>query len=62
MLLAANLNRDDTSFKVLAPGRTGKTKKGYPWTYVCDGRSWGARLSPLCSTLRRDLCVPIWWC
>lgn len=39
VLSAGNVNGDDTPFKVLAPG-TGKTKKGYLWTYVRDGRPW----------------------
>lgn len=45
VLAASNINGDDTPFKVLAPG-TGKTKKGYLWTYVRDGRTWGARDPP----------------
>lgn len=38
-VLAGKINADDTPVKVLAPG-TGKTKKGYLWTYVRDGRPW----------------------
>ena len=38
-VLAGKINADDTPIKVLAPG-TGKTKKGYLWTYVRDGRPW----------------------
>ncbi len=45
VLSAPNLNGDDTPIKVLAPGR-GKTKRGYLWTYVRDGRAWGARDPP----------------
>ena len=45
VLAAPNMNGDDSPFKVLAPG-TGKTKKGYLWTYVRDGRAWGARDPP----------------
>jgi transposase len=45
VLSASNLNGDDTPIKVLAPGK-GKTKKGYLWTYVRDGRPWGARDPP----------------
>jgi transposase len=45
VLSAPNLNGDDTPFKVLAPG-TGRTKRGYLWTYVRDGRRWGARDPP----------------
>ncbi len=40
-VLAGKLNADDTPVKVLAPG-TGKTKTGYLWTYVRDGRPWKA--------------------
>jgi transposase len=40
-----HVNADDTPFKVLAPGR-GKTKRGYLWTYVRDGTSWGSRDPP----------------
>ena len=42
LLSACNLNADDTPFKVLAPG-SGKTKRGYLWTYVRDGTAWGSR-------------------
>jgi transposase len=38
-VLAGKINADDTPVKVLAPG-TGKTKTGYLWTYVRDGRPW----------------------
>jgi transposase len=38
-VLAGKINADDTPVKVLAPG-TGKTKRGYLWTYVRDGRPW----------------------
>ena len=43
--LAGKLNADDTPVKVLAPG-TGKTKRGYLWTYVRDGRPWKSRDPP----------------
>ena len=45
VLAAANLNADDTPFKVLAPG-SGRTKRGYLWTYVRDGTAWGSRDPP----------------
>ncbi|MGH7106120.1 MAG: IS66 family transposase [Acetobacteraceae bacterium] len=45
VLSAANLNADDTPFRVLAPG-TGKTKRGHLWTYVRDGTGWGSRDPP----------------
>jgi hypothetical protein len=45
VLSAGNVNGDDTPVKVLAPG-TGKTKKGYLWTYVRDGRPWKSRDPP----------------
>jgi transposase len=45
VLSAGNVNADDTPFKVLAPG-TGKTKRGYLWTYVRDGTAWGSRDPP----------------
>jgi len=45
VLAAGNVNGDDTPFKVLAPG-TGKTKRGYLWTYVRDGRPWKSRDPP----------------
>jgi len=45
VLASLNVNADDTPVKVLAPG-TGKTKKGYLWTYVRDGTRWGARDPP----------------
>jgi len=45
VLAAPSLNGDDTPVKVLAPG-TGKTKRGFLWTYVRDGRAWGARDPP----------------
>ena len=45
VLSAGNVNGDDTPVKVLAPG-TGKTKRGYLWTYVRDGTAWGARDPP----------------
>jgi transposase len=45
VLSASNVNGDDTPVKVMAPGR-GKTKTGYLWTYVRDGRRWGARDPP----------------
>lgn len=45
VLAASNVNGDDSPFKVLSPG-TGKTKTSYLWTYVRDGRSWGARDPP----------------
>ena len=38
-VLAGKVNADDTPVKVLAPGM-GKTKRGYLWTYVRDGRPW----------------------
>jgi transposase len=44
-VLAGKLNADDTPVKVLAPG-TGKTKRGYLWTYVRDGRPWKSRDPP----------------
>ena len=45
VLSAGNVNGDDTPVKVLAPGK-GKTKKGYLWTYVRDGRPWKSRDPP----------------
>lgn len=45
VLSAGNVNADDTPFKVLAPG-SGKTKRGYLWTYVRDGTAWGSRDPP----------------
>ena len=45
VLAAPNINADDTSIKVLAPG-TGKTKTGHLWTYVRDGRPWGSTDPP----------------
>jgi len=45
VLAASNLNADDTPVKVLAPG-SGKTKRGYLWTYVRDGTAWGSRDPP----------------
>ena len=45
VLSAPNINADDTSIKVLAPG-TGKTKTGHLWTYVRDGRPWGSTDPP----------------
>lgn len=45
VLSASNVNGDDTPFRVLAPG-TGKTKKGYLWSYVRDGRAWRSRDPP----------------
>ena len=44
-VLAGKINADDTPVKVLAPGR-GKTKRGYLWTYVRDGRPWKSRDPP----------------
>jgi len=44
-VLAGKINADDTPVKVLAPGR-GKTKTGYLWTYVRDGRPWKSRDPP----------------
>jgi transposase len=38
-VLAGKINADDTPVKVLAPG-SGKTRTGYLWTYVRDGRPW----------------------
>jgi transposase len=45
VLLAPNINADDTPIKVLAPG-SGKTKKGRLWTYVRDGTGWGSTDPP----------------
>jgi len=45
VLSGSNVNGDDTPFRVLAPG-TGKTKRGYLWTYVRDGRPWKSRDPP----------------
>jgi transposase len=45
VLSGCNLNADDTPVKVLAPG-SGKTKRGYLWTYVRDGTAWGSRDPP----------------
>ena len=44
-VLAGKINADDTPVKVLAPG-TGKTKRGYLWAYVRDGRPWKSRDPP----------------
>jgi transposase len=44
-VLAGKINADDTPVRVLAPG-TGKTKRGYLWTYVRDGRPWKSRDPP----------------
>ncbi|MGH8220375.1 MAG: IS66 family transposase [Steroidobacteraceae bacterium] len=45
VLATANLNADDTPFRVLAPG-TGRTRRGHMWTYVRDGTGWGSRDPP----------------
>jgi transposase len=45
VLSAANVNADDTPFRVLAPG-TGKTRRGHIWTYVRDGTAWGSTDPP----------------
>jgi transposase len=45
VLSSAHLNADDTPIKVLAPG-TGKTKRGYLWSYVRDGTAWGSSDPP----------------
>jgi transposase len=45
VLSAANINADDTPFRVLAPG-TGKTRRGHIWTYVRDGTAWGSTDPP----------------
>ena len=39
------LHADDTPLPVLDPDR-GRTKTGYLWTYVRDGRPWGSVLAP----------------
>ena len=40
-----HLHADDTPLPVLDPGR-GRTKTGYLWTYVRDGRPWGSTQAP----------------
>lgn len=45
VLSAGHVNADDTPFKVLSPG-SGKTKRGYLWTYVRDGTGWDSRDPP----------------
>ncbi len=59
VLSSARIFADETTMRVLDPGR-GHTKQGYFWVAARDDRTWGGADPP--AVIYQYGSCPLWWC